>query len=61
MKEKITHNSLKQFPAVYQEWTVITALLTLDCHFFSFSPLTCIFKAMVEMISHSNPHQYYLG
>lgn len=47
MKEKITHNSLKRFLAVYQEWTVITALVILDCNFFSFSPLTCIFKAMV--------------
>ena len=60
MKEKISHNSMKQFPALCQEWIVITALLTLDCNFF-FYPLTCIFKVMVEMISHSNPHQYYLG
>lgn len=37
MKEKITHNSLKQFPALYQEWIVITALLTLDCNFFLFT------------------------
>ena len=60
-RRKDIHLSLKVFPGSCMQQTVITALLTLDCHFFSFSPLTCIFKAMVEMISHSNPHQYYLG